>query len=206
MRIFRDLRVVLLLLVQGVIVNAQYSPVQLPADARFTLNAQVEESKEDRLRIITTGDVRGVRYRLNHWNSQGWVEGFKGAKLESYPADTWRILCHSYPDPSSKACGIERYGITFMVFSMKSGFREWLTVTNGRLGLTAPSIIEVDGAIIYRDNKMASNAMEELSKGKKALIRIPPDLNVPDERVISFDLYGFNEAVVLCRWAIKQVQ
>ncbi len=206
MKFLQGISILLLVVAHAPIVSAQHQPVQIPSNVFFTSNVQVEESRDDRFKVTTTGDKSGVRYRLMHWNAEGRVEGFKGAKLESYSTDTWHIRCHSYPDPSSKHCGVYRNGITLLVYAGKLTSGEWLTATNGGLGLSAPSMIEVDGTVIYRDSKMAANAMDELSKGKKATVRVPPDLNVPVERIITFDLYGFDEAVELCRWAIKQVQ
>ena len=190
--------------------TAQYQPVRIPNDSKFTQNVVFEESRGEAEDVISSGTKNGIRYKLFHRNASGFVQGSKGQNLpirpSEYGSDFWHLRCDRYPEADSRKCGIFRYGIAFIINIGKSGSIPWLTTVSGHLGLSAPSLIEVDGVIVYQENKMATDAMEWLSQGKKATVRIAPNADFPEWRVISFDLYGFNEAVDLCSWAVKEIQ
>ena len=190
-------------------VEAQYEAVRLPDDLKFTLDA-VFEASQDGSGVISSGTKDGVHYKIFHHNASGFVEGSKGQNLtvgvSKLGSTVWQLRCDRYPEADSKKCVIIRNGIAFIFNIGRSGPIPWLTTVSGHLGLRAPSLIEVDGITIYSENKMAPDAMERLGLGKKATIRIAPYVNVPEWRVISFDLYGFKEAVELCTWAAKEIQ
>lgn len=189
--------------------EAQNEAVRLPDDSKFTSDAVFEVSK-DGSEVISSGTKNGVRYRISHRNARGSVEGAKGSDLAVGTfrpgSEIWQLACHRFPKTDSKKCLIARNGIAYIISVGRSGSIPWLTTTNIQLPMSGPASVEVDDVIIYRNNVMAPDAMERLSKGKRATVRIAPDPNVPEWRVIAFDLYGFNEAVELCTWAVKEVQ
>ena len=205
------LRSLLWVIILASTVQAQYEPVQIPIDSKFTSEVFFEESKDREGESTSNGVKNGVRYKLFHHNASGYIQGTKGqvfadGKME-LDSNVWHLRCHRYLAADSKTCATLRNGIAFIVnVEKRSGTIPWLTTVSGHMGLSAPSLIEVDGVTVYQENKMATDVMERLSKGKKATVRIAPNVNFPEGRVISFDLHGFNEAIELCNWAVKQIQ